>query len=495
MNGPAAENLAERLLAAGRHAEVLDVTAPHLAGEAPSETMLWLHAQALRALGRDEEALAVYRRSVAAYPRSSVAEHNVAAVAGDLERHEEAEAAARAAFAKGGQAPETWLTLGRALQAQGRFDDAIAAYREAIRRRPAFVDAHSALAQAIWTHTEDYPAASVAIDAAIAAMPGATPLRLVKSSLAFYAGDAAEAYAVIAAGPIATDARAQVAASRAALRLDPEAALKHAEAATAISPGRDSELARCEALLALGRAEEAAGVAERLRRPWPEDQQVLAALSTAWRLLGDARYRELYDYDALVRSYRIEAPPGWASLAAYLADLAASLTALHQVKGHPIGQSLRSGTQTAQNLRASTDPAIRALFEALDAPIRAHLAHLGQGGDAVRARNTGGYEMKGVWSVRLRPGGGRHVDHVHTHGWLSSAFYVNLPAAVEAGERQGWLKFGEPGAPTRPPLEPEHFVKPEPGLLVLFPSYMWHGTLPFSGGAPRLTVAFDLVPA
>ena len=31
--------------------------------------------------------------------------------------------------------------------------------------------------------------------------------------------------------------------------------------------------------------------------------------------------------------------------------------------------------------------------------------------------------------------------------------------------------------------------------LVLFPSYMWHGTVPFAGDEPRLTVAFDLVRA
>jgi len=29
---------------------------------------------------------------------------------------------------------------------------------------------------------------------------------------------------------------------------------------------------------------------------------------------------------------------------------------------------------------------------------------------------------------------------------------------------------------------------------VLFPSYFWHGTLPFSSVQPRLTVAFDAVP-
>ena len=33
------------------------------------------------------------------------------------------------------------------------------------------------------------------------------------------------------------------------------------------------------------------------------------------------------------------------------------------------------------------------------------------------------------------------------------------------------------------------------GRLVLFPSYMWHGTTPITGDAPRLTIAFDAVPA
>ena len=38
-------------------------------------------------------------------------------------------------------------------------------------------------------------------------------------------------------------------------------------------------------------------------------------------------------------------------------------------------------------------------------------------------------------------------------------------------------------------------VQPAPGLLALFPSYFWHGTVPFGGDDTRLTIAFDLVPA
>jgi Putative 2OG-Fe(II) oxygenase len=38
-------------------------------------------------------------------------------------------------------------------------------------------------------------------------------------------------------------------------------------------------------------------------------------------------------------------------------------------------------------------------------------------------------------------------------------------------------------------------VQPAPGRLVLFPSYMWHGTIPFHDAQPRTTIAFDVVPA
>ncbi|MGH8111927.1 MAG: putative 2OG-Fe(II) oxygenase, partial [Rhodanobacteraceae bacterium] len=37
-------------------------------------------------------------------------------------------------------------------------------------------------------------------------------------------------------------------------------------------------------------------------------------------------------------------------------------------------------------------------------------------------------------------------------------------------------------------------VCPQTGMLVLFPSYFWHGTVPFSDDDTRLTVAFDAVP-
>ena len=64
------------------------------------------------------------------------------------------------------------------------------------------------------------------------------------------------------------------------------------------------------------------------------------------------------------------------------------------------------------------------------------------------------------------------------------------PEAVAEGE-QGWLKLGEPQAELGLGLAPFRTVEPKAGRLVLFPSTMWHGTIPFAAGE-RMTVAFDV---
>jgi hypothetical protein len=37
-------------------------------------------------------------------------------------------------------------------------------------------------------------------------------------------------------------------------------------------------------------------------------------------------------------------------------------------------------------------------------------------------------------------------------------------------------------------------VRPEPGLAVFFPSYVFHSTLPYEGEGERLGIAFDVYP-
>ena len=492
---PAAMKLATRLIGQRRAGEAVDLLAPFLDTPSADIHLLTVYGTALKALNRFGEAADAYGRAVEAAPASGVAEHNLASVLGDDHRFAESEAATRRAFAKGLDAPETWLVRGRSLQGLDKFEEAEEAFRQAIKRRPAYAPAHVELAQLIWMRTEDFGQACEALDIALAADPTEAVLAMGKAKLLEYTGAKSAAYAALAV-PLArrdTDPDLLVTAALLAMADDPALALVHAERAFAVAPDSGPvSAALCQANLALGRADVAAKIAEARFQVSPLDQFPVALAATAWRILGDPRYRALYDYDHLVRVQTIDTPKDWPSLSAFLDDLAPRLLALQQLRGHPIGQSLRNGAQTAQSLTRSDDPVIKAFFTAIDAPIRAYISILKGRDDIIGRRAAKAYHFAGAWSVLLRPGG-YHVNHLHPMGWISSACHITPPAAVERGH-EGWLKFGEPGVVTDPPLGPEHFVKPKAGDLVLFPSYMWHGTVPFGGEEPRLAVAFDVLP-
>ena len=480
----------DRLIASGRIEEALAAlrAAPDLAATWP------LQADLLKQLGRLDEALDLRFTQVKARPTSSVSEHNLASLLGDMRRYIEAEAAVRRAFAKGGDAPETWLVLARALAGQENYEEGEQAYRQALARRPAYVEALRELAQLIWMRTAEAARALAPVREALDRAPGESGLRGLLALLMDYTGSAPrEVWSALVEGG-ARDPAIDLAAANAALAFDRDLALDHALAAVAGAPGHPVvALKLAEIRMARGELDQVSTLLAGTVRP-ADDQNWLSLQATYERLSGAPEGPGLNDYGVFVQGRTIDTPEGWSDLTAYLSDLAVALRRLHTFRTHPVGQSLRHGTQTQVDLRSSDDPAIRAFFAAIDGPIIQYLERLGAGGDPLRRRNTGAYRLAGCWSVQLAPDG-YHAPHIHPEGWLSSACYIDLPAAVDAGGREGWIGFGAPPYACAAPTPPEHFEKPEPGKLVLFPSYMWHGTVPFSGEETRLTIAFDVVPA
>jgi hypothetical protein len=266
------------------------------------------------------------------------------------------------------------------------------------------------------------------------------------------------------------------------------------ERAAAFAPNNAQVSAQHTALLLrLARADEALGAIVRARTLEPLNQEWICYETMALRQLGDPRYQELCDYEYMVRAYDLPAPPGYRDIAAFNEALAASLNQFHVLSAHPLEQSLRHGSQTTRSLLHVKDEVVQAYFKALDEPIRAYMELMKKPNHPWSGRKTGGYRLAGAWSVKLKANG-YHINHLHPQGWISSAYYVSLPKAVaEAPGQQGWIKFGEPRWPT-PGCTIEKVVQPKAGQLVLFPSYMWHGTIPFSEGE-RMTAPIDIVPA
>lgn len=249
------------------------------------------------------------------------------------------------------------------------------------------------------------------------------------------------------------------------------------------------------ALLSAGQAQDALEIIEQARQADPLSQFWLGYEATALRMLGDARYGKLIDYERHVRAYDLPVPEGFATIEAFNAAFLDVLDQMNLFATHPLHQSLRGGGQAPQDLSVNQNPVLQAYFKALHQPIHDYMIALGTSADHPgAARNTGHYKFSGAWSVRLGSGG-HHVNHVHPKGWISSAYYVAVPEETRAGQsKAGWIKFGEPPIVTQPVLGPEKWIQPRAGLLVLFPSYLWHGTEPIHDGSVRVTAPFDIVP-
>lgn len=259
-------------------------------------------------------------------------------------------------------------------------------------------------------------------------------------------------------------------------------------------PGTPALMQRLShAALGNGQFDMAQNVADMGLRATPNNQAYYATKATAGRAKGQD-YRYFFNYDEFVRPFELSPPQGWDTMEAFNRDLKAALLHLHQFKGAPLDQTLRLGTQTAPNLKFSDNPAIKAFFKAVNPAIQQYLALIGTDPrHAFLRRNIGGYRIRTAWSVNLGRGG-HHVNHVHPEGWISSAYYVDVPPGQG---KEGWIKFGEPPAYLNQVLKqtPEYEVQPKAGRLVLFPSYLWHGTYPITGDANRMTLPIDILPA
>jgi tetratricopeptide (TPR) repeat protein len=499
-SSPRAAFLLARLhMDAGQPAAALDVATLWLNSGKADLPLAELLVTAYAALGRQGDGLDHCRRLVAAAPAGAshglVAQYALALALNAAQQPAEAALVASKVLARSRPGASLHYVHARSLIDLERFDEAELALRECLRLEPRRAEAHDRLAQLVWMRTGDIGEATRALDQALAANGQDDALWATKAALLQEAGDARAALACLserAARP-QSHPNLLIRAGLAALELDSTAALGFAERALKALPGNPTaRKLLCAAWLGVGEGGRALTECDGLLQASPDDQYLIAMQTTALRLLNDPRYELLCDYGRLVVALPLDAPPGWSNVGSFLTDLTSHLTALHSPHGHrPLYQSLRQGTETTQDLSRSQDPVIQALFQSFAAPIARYRELVGQGEDPLRRRNHGASRFNGSWSVRLRSGG-YHTSHVHPRGWISSACYIQLPDGAPADE--GVLSFGKPGLLTLPALDAEVSVRPEAGLLVLFPSYFWHGTLPFHSEQPRLTVAFDAVP-
>lgn len=485
----------------------------------------------LQRLRRFEDAQTIYRRLLAMAPGHVPAKLALGAVLIEAMRPVEAEEPLRQALQEPAPprlAAMIHTNLGLALRHQRKDEEALAHYASAAALDPALpgLDVHRAEAE---QNLRRYPEALDTYRRALAREPANPELHRLYNDLLYRLGDArylksydsaprSRELLLGKASFLAQEKRAAecheiyrellsrneqdlharvgladclamlkrpgdaVAAYERALALHGTDAALFARAAEAALIGGEPQraLAWCEQGLSLAR----------------HNQSCLAMMGIAMRLLGDERDEVLNGYDSLIATIDLDVPRGFASMESFNGALNEYLDRLHPQTREHLHQSLRGGTQTPDHLFDAGHPIIQSLQERIGEAVARYIDGLrAEEGHPFVSRRARAFGYAGSWSSRLRDCG-FHVNHIHPSGWISSCYYAAVPdAARDAQGRQGWIKFGEPGpeVPLKNPVR--RAIQPQPGRLVLFPSYMWHGTIPFRDAAPRTTIAFDVVPA
>lgn len=396
----------------------------------------------------------------------------------------------RAARALAPQNGQILLGLGAAMAAAGEGEQAVAELQKALAGSPMWLEGHERLAQfvAIVGRPDE---ATASLEQALRTAPAARPLWETLLSVQLRRGAYQSLGKIIdravAAGVSSPEFPIYrgIYAAECDTATYPEALFKNAPAHvdTALGGWRIRHLLRVGAIDA---------VLPLVDRELSRNQsgEMWSYASTAWRLAGDNRWQWLEGDPRLVSVTDITEllPP--------IDSLAETLRSLHKAKGEYLDQSVRGGTQTDGPLFSRIDPVIQQLRQAMVTAVEQHVAQLpphDPNHPTLRHPRDRKVRFSGSWSVRLLSGG-RHSNHVHPRGWISSALYVALPPRDPAAPKDaGWLTLGQPDELLGIDLPPWGKIEPKQGHLALFPSSMLHGTVPFSDGE-RLTVAFDVAP-
>ena len=399
---------------------------------------------AQRAQGRDEEARASYRRATEADPAHAPAWNNLGNLERERGRPGEAEAAYRNAVERApGYAPG-WTNLASLLAAGERHEEEAEAWRRASELAPGDVDVWSGLGNAL----ERAGRAAEAIPALERALACVTP----------------EHPRVISALG----------------RLHTALALAHLRTG---GPDGAEALAACDAWLA--------------RRPG--DATGLAAKAVFLHHLGrEEESHALADTGRLAVRFRVDPTPDYPDLERFNEALARHVTGHPSLAWSPPHNATRDGQHSGELVTEPTGPAVVLKARILDCIERyaASIAETEPDHPVLRHRPPA-TRMR-MWGVVMRAGG-HQIPHIHPAAWLSGVYYPEVPDFVSAEdpEHRGWIEFGRAPEESFPDVKPMpvEAIRPEEGLLIVFPAWFYHRTVPYPADVRRISVAFDLVPA
>ncbi len=461
--------------------------------------MIIQQAEILTAADQPQQAIKAYDQALAIEPGNFHCWHNKGVILRQLNQPAEALQCFERIAEQGKHSPEYLFNRACAAAENGDFTQAESYWQAAISLKPDYIDAHISLNNYYWEH-QKLPQFLQSFQQSLLQQPSSVPLIYQYASRLIQSGQQDAAEQVLRDG---------------LHRIGPHPELLHALGVQLSKQGHFAEAQQltrqalqqapnhsrlridlANYLMRDGDYSEALLQLQQAQQLEPDNQEIWAYQGTCWRLTDDPKAQWLNNYPQLVREIQLGAPDGYDDQQHFLHELNQSVAALHVSRQQPLDQSVRGGTQTIGHLLAQPAKVIQDYRQLLQQHISLYLQSLPQ--DATHPllrRNQQQFQIVGSWSVRLQQAG-FHSNHVHPQGWLSACTYLQVPETIQSSDptRAGWLKLGETSLGLGEREQVAKAVCPQPGLLVLFPSYTWHGTYPFSGDGHRMTAPCDISP-
>jgi len=250
-----------------------------------------------------------------------------------------------------------------------------------------------------------------------------------------------------------------------------------------------------EGLLVSGQPAQAVAVIDEALSLDGGDPTAIAVKIAALQSLGrDDEAEGLLGLDSLIQAIDLEPPPGYADIGAFDKSLARHVLEHPTLTFEPEGHATRRGRHTRDLLVGEKGP-VAGLEAAILAAVDDYLARL---------QAPPGHPFPGsvprphrltMWAVVMDTEG-HQLPHIHPAAWLSGVYYVELPETLGRGGEDvaGWIEFGlAPDELRTSDQAAVRLFQPAEGRMYLFPSFLYHRTIPFGGDARRISIAFDLL--
>jgi hypothetical protein len=197
----------------------------------------------------------------------------------------------------------------------------------------------------------------------------------------------------------------------------------------------------------------------------------------------------LIDPERHVMTFRFEPPAAFGGIEQFNARLAAWLLANTGSVSTPLPDCVID--YGLKHMRAPLLEELRAFFRDSFETYIANLPALGLEG-LMPPPAAGGLAE----AVTFLRNNGRNGEHVHRRCYVTGVYYVRTPETVRTGfDRRGWLALGrcEDTAAGYEPVWGTRYIKPEPGMFVVFPAHMFHDVVPTGSEEWRISIAADMI--